>query len=264
MESPSPLWIPASEVSFVTRAASWRKLLQNCMNEHDDFRSNELFKPSRLLEITDPHDGEYNVRLVCCQDCSVIRPYTALSYTWGTGPNGPCRTTKNNFNEHMRGIAWDKLTKTIQNAICVTHALGLKLLWVDSLCIIQDDQMDWENEAAKMSDVFAGSVLTIAAAAAIDSCGGLKFNSIAPPIYDPPGNGYSGTLIRWEVAGFGELEMSPLHSRGWVIQELSLSRRRLYFAEDQIFWHCRCLVQSEDCTYVNREEETLSTTTIKT
>ena len=264
MESPSPLWIPASEVSFDTRAASWRKLLQNCMNEDDDCRSNELFKPSRLLEITDLHDGAYNVRLVCCQDCSVIRPYTALRYTWGAGANGPCRTTKDNFNEYMRGIAWDKLTKTTQDAICVTHALGLKLLRVESLCILQDDQVDWENDAAKMSDVFAGSDLTIAAVAAIDSCGGLKFDSIAPPIYDPPGNGYSGTLLRWEVARFGDLEMSHLHSRDWVFQEILLSRKRLYFAEDQVFWHCRCLVQSEDCTYVNHEVETLPTTTMKT
>ena len=258
MESPSPLWILASEVSYDTRVASWRKLLQNCMNAHDDCRDKiESFTPTRLLEITHLHDREYNVRLVCCQDCSVIGSYTTLSYSWGTGANGPCRTTKDNFNEHMRGIAWLKLTKTIQDAICVTHALGLKLLWVDSLCIIQDDQRDWENEAAKMSDVFAGSELTIAAVAASDSRGGLEIDYIAPPIYDPPGDGYSGALVRWGVSRFGDLETSHLYSRGWVFQEILLSRRRLHFAENHVFWHCRSLVQSEDCHYISHEEEML-------
>ena len=72
--------MPVSEVSFDTRAVSWRKLLQNCMNVHDDCRNDGLFTPTRLLEITGLHDGKYNVRLVYYQDYSVIRPYTALSY----------------------------------------------------------------------------------------------------------------------------------------------------------------------------------------
>ena len=227
------------------------------MDVHDDCRNDGLFTPTRLLEIIGLHDGEYNVRLVCHQDYSVTRPYTTLSYSWGTGANGPTRTTKENFNEHMRGIAWPKLTKTIQDAIRVTHGLGLKLLWVDSLCIIQDDQRDWENEAAKMSDVFAGGDLTIAAVAGINSCDGLKFDAVAPPIFDPPKDGYSGAMVRWPTARFGELEHSHLYSRGWVFQEILLSRRRLHFAEDHVFWHCRCFVQSEDGSDVNDGEEML-------
>lgn len=251
------MWIPAPEVSFDARAASWRKVLQNCMDLHDDCRNDGLFTPTRLLEITGLRDGEYNVRLVCHQDHSVTRPYTTLSYFWGIGANGPTRTTKENLNEHMRGVAWAKLTKTIQDAIRVTHGLGLKLLWIDSLCIIQDDQRDWENEAAKMSDVFAGSELTIAAVAGIDSCDGLKFNSVAPPIFDPPEDGYSGALIRWPESYFHGLGLSHLYSRGWVFQEILLSHRRLHFAEDHVFWHCQCLVQSEDQSFVDHEKQML-------
>ena len=187
----------------------------------------------------------------------MIRPYTTLSYSWGTGASGPSRTTKNNFHEHLCDISWSKLTKTVQDAIYVTHALDIKFLWVDSLCIIQDDPKDWENEAAKMSDIFAGSELTIAASGAIDSCGGLKIDSMAPPIYDPPEEEYEGVLIRWPVADWGGLEQSHLFSRGWVFQEMLLSRRKLHFAEDQVYWHCRCLVKSEDCSYINQKEEEL-------
>jgi hypothetical protein len=213
--------------------------------------------PSRLLEIRNFHAGEYHIRLICCQDQSVIRPYTTLSYSWGTGANGPSRTTKDNFREHMCGISWSKLTKTVQDAIYVTHALDLKFLWVDSLCIIQDNPKDWENEAAKMSDIFAGSELTIAAVDAIDSCGGLKIDSIAPPIYDPPEKEYEGALIRWSAAPWTDLGRSHLFSRGWVFQEMLLSRRKVHFTEDQAYWHCRCLVKSEDCSYMNQKEEEL-------
>ena len=185
----------------------------------------------------------------------MISPYTTLSYSWGTGASGPSRTTKNNFHEHLCDISWSKLTKTVQDAIYVTHALDIKFLWVDSLCIIQDDPKDWENEAAKMSDIFAGSELTIAAVGAIDSCDGLKIDSMAPPIYDPPEEEYEGALIRWPVADWGRLEQSHLFSRGWVFQEMLLSRRKLHFAEDQVYWHCRCLVESEDRYYINHEGE---------
>ena len=106
-----------------------------------------------------------------------------------------------------------------------------------------------------MSDVFAGSELTIAAVAAIDSCDGFKIESIAPPIFDPPEDGYSGAMIRWPPAHFGDLEHSHLYSRGWVFQEILLSRRRLHFAKDHVFWHCQCLVQSEDRSYVDDEEQ---------
>ena len=39
-----------------------------------------------------------------------------------------------------------------------------------------------------------------------------------------------------------------------MFQEILLSRRRLHFAEDHVFWHCKCLVQSEDLSYVIDEE----------
>ncbi len=219
--------------------------------------------PSRLLEITSFHAGKYHIRLIHCQDRTVIRPYTTLSYSWGTGANGSSRTTKDNFNEHLGGISWSKLTKTVQDATSVTHALDINFLWVDSLCIVQDDQKDWENEAAKMSDIFSGSELTIAAVATIDSRGGLKIDSIAPPIYDPPEKEYEGALIRWLAVDWGALEQSHLFSRGWVFQEMLLSRRKLHFSEDQVYWHCRCLVKSEDCVYTNDEEELLPSLFIK-
>jgi hypothetical protein len=70
-------------------------------------------------------------------------------------------------------------------------------------------------------------------------------------------------LIRWPAADWGGLEQSHLFSRGWVFQEMLLSRRKLHFAEDQVYWHFRCLVKSEDGYYINHEEELLPSQVMK-
>lgn len=63
-------------------------------------------------------------------------------------------------------IPWDKLPSTFQDAITVTRRLGIAYIWIDSLCIVQDDAQDWEREAAKMALIFESAYLTIAATAA--------------------------------------------------------------------------------------------------
>ncbi|PQE03115.1 heterokaryon incompatibility protein [Rutstroemia sp. NJR-2017a BVV2] len=60
---------------------------------------------------------------------------------------------------------------TFQNAVQITRALGLRYLWIDSLCIIQDDKDDWQFESAKMANIYLGSCVTIAATASFDSTG---------------------------------------------------------------------------------------------
>jgi hypothetical protein len=60
------------------------------------------------------------------------------------------------------------LTKTFQDAIAIARSLGIAYLWIDSLCIIQDDAEDWDKESRRMCDVYGGSSLNIAATAAPD------------------------------------------------------------------------------------------------
>lgn len=68
--------------------------------------------------------------------------------------------------------SWAKLTVNIflsdlpplfQDAIIITRQLGLRYLWIDSLCIIQDSLRDWETEAAKMASIYQNSYVTISA-----------------------------------------------------------------------------------------------------
>src|SRR5438034_1924444 len=64
------------------------------------------------------------------------------------------------------------LPKTFQDAVLLTRALGVRYLWIDSLCIIQDDEKDWKRENPKMGEVYQYATITIAAAHARDSSEG--------------------------------------------------------------------------------------------
>jgi len=70
------------------------------------------------------------------------------------------------------GILLSDIPKTFQDAVKVARELNIAYLWIDSLCIIQDDIADWEAEASHMGDIYAGSYLTIAALSSKDDSSG--------------------------------------------------------------------------------------------
>ncbi|PQE20746.1 heterokaryon incompatibility protein [Rutstroemia sp. NJR-2017a BBW] len=96
-------------------------------------------------------------------------PYACLSYCWGTDLDNNVKTLKANLKQHLDGILISVLPKTIQDAVLVCQRLGIRYLWVDALCIIQDDEEDWENESIQMCDIYSGSHITIAAHR-VESC----------------------------------------------------------------------------------------------
>jgi Heterokaryon incompatibility protein (HET) len=120
------------------------------------------------------------------------------------------KTTKDNIEEHEHGIDWNSLSKTFQHAIWFTYQLDVRYLWIDSLCIIQDDEADWRREAGKMCSIFEGSFITLAASAAAHGLSGLLFEecqplhvdtldliSITPPKVDPQAKSDSPEYLSW-------------------------------------------------------------------
>ncbi|KAI8966273.1 HET-domain-containing protein [Daldinia sp. FL1419] len=93
--------------------------------------------------------------------------YVTLSHCWGTSSR--LMATTQTIEDLKSGIAVSFLPKTFRDAIKITQRLGIKYLWIDCLCIVQDDPEDWEREAAAMSQVYRNSHLTISAAASKDS-----------------------------------------------------------------------------------------------
>lgn len=196
--------------------------------------------PTRLVQVDD------HVRLVEASSMSPVH-YVALSHCWGTlQEHEKFCTYKNNLAQFQLSIDTDRLPKLFRDAVSVTRGLGLKYIWIDSLCIIQDNEDEWESEASKMEEVFSRAYVTISASSASSSLESL--------LADRPDR----SAVRVET-GSGEtiyacqsiddfhrdVELSHLNKRGWVLQERALSRRSIYFTTIQVYWECGAGVQCE-------------------
>jgi hypothetical protein len=146
------------------------------------------------------------------------------------------------------------LTRTLQDAIHLVQRLGLRYLWVDSLCIVQNDEEDWLREAGRMAAVYEGSYLTIAASASKDGAGGCFVNQETQSLIRVPCNTtdpskdhmYFG--VRKDDHPARRLFDGPLHNLAWVLQEHLFARRTVQFAEDQIYWECDKYLIGQDRT----------------
>jgi hypothetical protein len=125
--------------------------------------------PTRLLDV-----GEVGkIRIIETYKDPPTSPYMTLSHCWGSVEKMPLRLLKDNYNSLMEGMPVEKLPKTFQDSVCVCHRLDIRYLWIDSLCIIQDQPEDWARECTLMANIYSNSHCTIAASAALDSAGGL-------------------------------------------------------------------------------------------
>ncbi|KAF1830656.1 HET-domain-containing protein, partial [Decorospora gaudefroyi] len=145
--------------------------------------------------------------------------YGCLSHRWGS--RQPLQTRKETLSRFKAGIPWESIPKTFQDAITFTRKLGLSYIWIDSLCIIQDDKQDWQQQSGAMAAIYSNSYVTLAAAVADDSKAG--FGGVDMPIF---------VRRPYQHGGF------PLLRRAWVHQERLLSHRIIYFAYEELIWEC--------------------------
>ncbi|ORY09011.1 heterokaryon incompatibility protein-domain-containing protein, partial [Clohesyomyces aquaticus] len=125
--------------------------------------------PTRVIDVGTNADGA-TVRLV--ETKRRRDHYIALSHCWGPPTKRPLCTSKATFPQHLAGIHISSLPKTFRDAVAITRLLNLRYLWIDSLCIIQDDRNDWSMEAPRMGAFYSGAHLVIAASGARDSTEG--------------------------------------------------------------------------------------------
>jgi hypothetical protein len=154
---------------------------------------------------------------------------------------------RSNLEKFRVHIPLERLTKTFKDAIYITRFLGLHYLWIDSLCILQDDPADWIRESSSMSGVYGGATINIAATGAVDGSLGCFFNRHTSwrcqirAMVDG-----KDSLLDCIPSGYRDsLRDAPLATRGWVMQERFLSHRTLHFTQKEIFWECHEKVASE-------------------
>ncbi|KAF4957073.1 hypothetical protein FSARC_11404 [Fusarium sarcochroum] len=221
-----------SELHF-TILSTW---LANCweLHQHNYLWDTLLPPPTRLIDVR-KDKGTVYLR-------NELKPgtkYVALSHRWGKSQ--PVITTKANLEARSNGITFSELPRTFQDAVTVTRNLRIDYLWIDSLCIVQDDPEDWKREAEKMENVFSFACCTISATSANGCDEGFLHRSTENSVRvsglgeDPPVSAY----LRELSPDFeGDVERSPLHQRAWVFQERALSQRNFHFTPSQTYFQC--------------------------
>ncbi|TVY70221.1 hypothetical protein Focb16_v000155 [Fusarium oxysporum f. sp. cubense] len=202
------------------------------------------FFPTRLIEIVemDTNNQIPHVRLVDGKSLNGDTEYTALSYCWG----GDLKTClrESNKDSYRTEIPWDKIPRTIQDAILTSQKLGIGFIWVDSLCIIQDSKADDKNvEIGQMTQVYTHAAFTIAARRAPDAHRGFLHKRSLPSgtttvdFCSEDGKTRQCTLT-FESAAKKE-DQNVLDTRGWTLQEYLMSRRLLIIGSWTTTWSCR-------------------------
>ncbi|KAI9743198.1 MAG: hypothetical protein M1818_003042 [Claussenomyces sp. TS43310] len=176
---------------------------------------------------------ESNVKLLCNANFDGAK-YTALSYCWGGRPF--INTTTETLEARKECIKWVDPPKTFQQAIIITRKLGVRYIWIDSLCVLQDEIDDWEFESSRMCSVYENSYLTIAASHASDSNGGCfhetKGVGMSTFLRIGSSSNFSDAYARWGS------DSKALSSRGWALQERLLSPRTIHYTAKELVWEC--------------------------
>jgi len=229
-------------------ASTW---LSECQNNHRTCGASTPHPtplPHRVIDVGSP-EGLFEPRLL--ETSGKTGKYLTLSHCWGGESH--IKTTTENISTHCTEIKIANLPRTFAEAVSVTRKLGIRYLWIDSLCIIQNDRKDWEVEAALMHQYYKQSLLTIAATDGNNSEAGLfrERDGLAKRpcelrVADTHGsfrylyaysNSMSFQLTKSSLSG--SYKPTPLHSRAWVFQEQALSPRILTYGCDGISWRCQ-------------------------
>lgn len=231
---------PESKASFRTA----RKWLSECQKNHPGCRKQtDQTRPTRLLELPTGQGGAGTLRLVNAES---EHPYVALSYCWGG--DQACKLTKAKLREGGVFQTVD-LPRTILDAIKVARNLGIAYIWIDALCIVQDDPKSMWSELEKMPAIYSNATVTISAASAATCRYGflrpreaVDFNKVAFRLRLRTPSGEEGHIFLAPWKRFAQLEgveKEPINDRAWTLQEQVVSPRVLYYSFQQLHWICR-------------------------
>ncbi|KAH7216336.1 heterokaryon incompatibility protein-domain-containing protein [Fusarium oxysporum] len=235
--------------------------LTQCMKTHSRCATlrnrRSSWYPTRLLLLGPGHS---DVRLIISASHDMQGPYMTLSHRWGSFAY--TKLTSSTLESFKNGIDVNNLPVPFKETIHIARLAGIKYLWIDSLCIKQDeDKRDWRVEAQLMDKVYSHSFLNVSATLADNDTrslfdqSGHPFDPISLPLpymkkarvfrVGSPRTKLKMLQQRWRRTWIvdnelwdDDIENAPLQSRGWVFQERFLSPRILHFAERQIAWEC--------------------------
>ncbi|KAL9105301.1 MAG: hypothetical protein Q9227_009496 [Pyrenula ochraceoflavens] len=248
-----------------------RKWLSTCQQSHQEMcaMASEGVKsllPSLVVDVSDPE------KLRIYKSAHEERgDYCALSYCWG-GPQ-TFQTTSATYADRLDGFFVTDLPRTLQDAVKLTRELGIRYLWVDSICIIQDSEDHRTEQLSQMGDIYMNATLTICAARCFKADDSFLENSADPVtgvhqslvffniLQAETIEGSPGSSAKALVKSVGNLWLmeadpgflkDPISHRGWCLQESILSPRVVYYDRLRPIWRCNGCVEVDGGPEVER------------
>jgi hypothetical protein len=255
MPSPSPQALCKENLEMIQGA------ILSCTQTCNHLKQSS-FTPTRLLDIgTRTSDLP---RLVITAQLDNLEPlkYAALSYCWGNADDAKSQlqTTNSSLEDRCAGIPTTMMTRILYDAVQAAQALSIQYLWIDSLCIIQDDINDWNKQSSQMGYIFRHAYITFCSLAS-SSCHDSLFDRTPSLAID-----FQSNLLP-TISGSYTIHTMPLTSnlsardhdqilsadffnskwlnRGWTFQEDCLSTRRLLFGTSSVHFSCGNIQWSE-------------------
>ncbi|KAI2464105.1 heterokaryon incompatibility protein-domain-containing protein [Annulohypoxylon bovei var. microspora] len=239
----SPLYsiTPIGSERFFERALQF---IQQCDLKHSCLSDDSTPSlPTRVVDVGER--GLDGIKLLPTK--GLKGRYICLSHCWGG--HLPIQTTSQTLDAHYASLPLQEIPRTYQIAIDFARRLGIRYIWIDSLCIIQDDKDDWARESADMCDIYENGYLTIAATSS-PNCSFDLFDTQPRKMADITGESAAGKPYRvMAVDKLGHPDIDtppeimlrdwPLLSRAWVFQERLLSPRVLHLTRSEILWECK-------------------------
>lgn len=202
--------------------------------------------PTRII-----HCGSSGIDPRLIRTSGLKGQYVTLSHCWGEVK--PPVTTKHNINDRLLRIPYSTLPQTFRDAVDVVRKLGFQYLWIDSFCILQEDEEDWKRESALMGGYYSQSALTITGPAAENAFAGFLHHTCPCPTGDDNRLlfqfGEKSILVGFGVDSYPFIlsypEPSAIDTRAWIVQERLLSHRVLYFGKEQSYFECNTAMNFE-------------------
>lgn len=210
------------------------------------------FLPTRLIDVG--HDAFAVPRLVLSSDVHQTEQtrYAALSYCWGDEEEAKSqfKTEIASLEDRCVALSSELMTSTTKDAIALARAIGIRYLWIDALCIIQDDEGDWSHESSQMNLIYRHAFVTFCSLSS-DSCHEGFLNrapTIAIPFQSTIQKAIKGfySIRARSIAGFHvdrkkdmrDHALSKWGTRGWTYQEQVMSTRFLLFGSLRMHFTC--------------------------
>jgi len=221
----------------VQQAKNW---LEECQISHEKCPGNTAPDlPARVIDVGS--EGDFSKPKLHISKVKERGLYAALSHRWGDDYAKRRSLTSKNLSLWTQCLPLSKLSQTMKDAITTTRFLGLRYLWIDALCILQNDKEDKAEQISAMGNIYKKATITIAAARAGASTGFLgparPMESCQLPFYVSDEVQGSITFTHYPIEDL--MYRSPLNSRGWTFQEFILSPRVLDYHDHGQFWSCR-------------------------